>query len=130
MMSTLSLRSWLLGARPAPDENRLHIWGLLLVGLNVILWWFGWMCPGSGIGIADHYPYEAINMLPGYALLVPLLGPLLFFGLLFLRRLCKKCWSYYACTGLMLGLTLAALLVVVWNFWAVGYIYENFQPLY
>ena len=128
--NTLTLKGWLLGARPAPNENKLHISGFLLAIANLILLFFGWISPASGIGIADHYPGEAISMLmPGIFYFVPMCGPLLVFVLLFLRRYLKSRAAYYVCNAVIWGCTIAAVLVVCWNFYTVGYIYEHFQPI-
>lgn len=126
----ISLKSWLLGAHPAPDENKIHPWGLLLGITNLLLILFGRLAVASGIGIADDYSCSVSGILPGWALLIPLTAPFIALVLLALRQFCHKRWSYLACTGLILLLTAASLAVVIWNFWAVGYIYEHFQPLH
>jgi len=87
------------------------------------------MSLSSHIGIADHYPSVAVDMLPGYSLMIPYWAPFLVFGFLFLRRFAKIRLTYYAITGLILLLTLSALAVICWEYYTVNYIYQHFQPL-
>jgi len=129
-VNTVILKNWLLGARPMPDENKIHPGGFLLALVNLILCFFGWIAPGSGIGIANDYSCEAVALLPGYALFVPLWASLIGFALLFLRRYCKTRLTYYACNTIIILGILASCAVVFWNFYAIDYVLKHFQPLY
>ncbi len=128
-MNTLTMKNWLLGARPLPDENKIHPWGLLLGITNLLLILFGRLAVASGIGIADDYACPVSSILPGMALIIPLIAPFIALALQALRQFCHKRWSYYACSALIWLLTAASLAVVIWNFCGVAYICENFQPI-
>ena len=128
MMNTLSLRSWLLGARPAPDENRLYPLGAILGGLNFLMFFLGMIVIAGGIGISDYYQPEALQMLKplGNSIFLPFICPWPAFVLLALRGRFKSRLGYYVCTAVIVALTAASMLVVLPQIYIYAYITQNF----
>jgi len=130
VVNAVALKNWLLGARPMPDENKIHLGGLLLALVNLPLWLVAYISPSALIGIGNDYPSEASDMLSGYLLLILFWTPPLTFAFLFLRCFAKRRLTYYTMTGLIIFLTLTTLALICWEYYTVNYIYQHFQPLY
>jgi len=125
-VNNVGLRGWLLGARPAPDENRLHPWGALLGLLNLLLFFMGMMNIGGGIDVADTPLSPLLLPLSWWAIMLPFICPLLDWALLAVRGHFQSRLGYYACTGLVVVFTaetLATLLPYIVNLVYIGQYY-------
>ena len=127
-MYTLSLRSWLLGLRPEPDEHKLHPWGTILGSLNALMFFLALMVIGGGIDIDSYYPVEALQMLKplNASIFLPLIGTWPVLALLAVRGHFKRRLGYYICTALIVAHTLASMTVVLPQLYTYAYITQHF----